>query len=275
MKNIVVPIDFSPASISGLKLAIVVANKVDANVIMIHVQKELTTNEIKDKFAEIVTKHKKLLKKKELVFKIRKGKIYKEISNEAKYNDAMMIVSATHGASGFEELFIGSNAYKMISATECPIMTIRKGVCPKTFSKIILPLDRSIMSRQKVPIACEMAKLFNAELHIIGICDDNYTDTEKITRSYMKQVEGYVKEKGIKSYSEYIKGDNNAVTVIGYAEKVKAELIIAMTEQEKTFSNMLLGSYAAQMVNHSTVPVLFVHPKDKYKSTVFSALGDI
>jgi len=34
-----------------------------------------------------------------------------------------------------------------------------------------------------------------------------------------------------------------------------------MTEQEKSTANLWLGPYAAQMVNHSPIPVLSIHSK--------------
>ena len=45
-------------------------------------------------------------------------------------------------------------------------------------------------------------------------------------------------------------------------EQADANLISVMTEQEKTARNILLGPYAQQMVNHSPIPVLCIHPKE-------------
>ena len=39
-----------------------------------------------------------------------------------------------------------------------------------------------------------------------------------------------------------------------------------MTEQETTTANLILGPYAQQLVNHSKVPVLSIHPKDSIAS---------
>jgi len=37
-----------------------------------------------------------------------------------------------------------------------------------------------------------------------------------------------------------------------------------MTEQESATSNLLLGNYAQQMVNHSPIPVLSIRSKSIY-----------
>ncbi len=62
-----------------------------------------------------------------------------------------LITASTHGASGFQELFIGSNAFRIISATDKPVITLRKNSCPETIGRIVLPIDLSVDSRQKVP----------------------------------------------------------------------------------------------------------------------------
>ncbi|MEI7596299.1 MAG: universal stress protein [Bacteroidota bacterium] len=273
MSNIIVPIDFSANSIFGLRLAIVYANKMKTDVKMIHVLKELTTPQVKQKFEEIIEKHKKALKKGKLLYKISKGKIHQEVTNQAKYDESLMIVTSTHGASGFADIFIGSNAYKIVSSAECPVIIFRKGVCPKDIKKIVVPIDKTETSRQKVPFAAEQAKFFNAEIQLIGITDESRKEAEQEIKPYLKQVETFLKERKVKFKTEFIKGQNNAETVLNYAKEAKAELIVVMTEQETTLSNILLGPYAQQMANHADIPVMFIHPKDNYSRDLFRAFG--
>lgn len=83
-------------------------------------------------------------------------------------------------------------------------------------------------------------------------------------RGYVAQAEDYFKESGIKYKVSYMDADNITEKTLEYAKKVDANLISIMTEQETTASNLWLGPYAAQMVNHSPVPVLSIHA-DKYK----------
>ena len=55
--------------------------------------------------------------------------------------------------------------------------------------------------------------------------------------------------------------DNVTVDTLAYAETVNADMIAIMTEQESTFSNLLMGSFAQQMITQSRIPVLTVRPK--------------
>lgn len=271
MKKILVPIDFSADSINALELAISIANIVGANVRMIHVKKsknfelpfyfkdfDLVIGKSLDDFMNILIERYKGIVKNQFDYKIREGNIYKEITNQAKYDDSYMIIMGTHGVSGFEEMWIGSNAFRVVSNSPCPIITIRNGFSNKNLKNIVMPIDLSNDTRQKVPFVTELAKYFNATVHIVGVSET--TDTaliNKITK-YTTQVEEYLKEKGVPCTKTSLTGSNITDLTIDYAIKVKAEMIAIMTEQIKNTA-FWLGPFAQQMVNHSPVPVLSIH----------------
>jgi nucleotide-binding universal stress UspA family protein len=50
--------------------------------------------------------------------------------------------------------------------------------------------------------------------------------------------------------------------MIEMAKKLDANLISIMTEQETRTSNLWMGPFAHQTVNHSPIPVLSIHPKE-------------
>ena len=48
---------------------------------------------------------------------------------------------------------------------------------------------------------------------------------------------------------------------IEYANKVNADMIAIMTEQESSLSSLIMGTFAQQMLSQSTIPVLTVRPR--------------
>ncbi|OFX33084.1 MAG: hypothetical protein A2X08_11200 [Bacteroidetes bacterium GWA2_32_17] len=269
MKNILVPIDFSADSINALEHAIFFANSINADVSIIHVKKNknfetpfyfkdfnLSVGKSLDNFMGIlVNKFKDKLKNK-LEYKIRQGNVYKEITNQAKYDDAYLIIMGTHGVSGFEELWIGSNAYRVVSNAPCPIITIRNGFLHKKLSNVVMPIDLTKESRKKVPFVTELARLFKFTVHIVGVSEVKSYDVSKLN-SYCSQVEEYFKNKDVKYIKKIIVGSNKTDILIEYANKVNAELIAIMTEQPSNTA-FWLGPNAQQMVNHSPIPVLSI-----------------
>jgi len=268
MKMILVPIDFSADSINALEHAIIIANKIDASVRLIHVVKSkkfeppfvineftsILSNSIDDFMKRIIEKYAKKVKAG-MDFKIREGKIYREICNQAKYDDAYLIIMGTHGVSGFEEKVIGSNAYRVVVNSPCPIITIRQKFNPIEPRKIILPIDMSKETRKKIPFVTEYALNFNSEIHVIGVSNVNSNDIKQKLTLYCNQVEEYLNEKKLAVHKDIIMNNDITESIIQYAVKNDAQLIAIMTEQLNRLA-FWLGPTAQEIVNNSPIPVM-------------------
>ncbi len=267
MKTIIVPLDFSDESLTGLNLAFMLANKTGANIRMVHVigkniaaNKEMLEKEnqlVKVKFEEILQNYKE---KRNLNFTlnytIREGKIFKEIADLADtYEDSVTVLS-THGASGFEELFIGGNAYKITSHSRNPVITVRRSKISSNIDRIVLPLDFTFQTREKVPYTVKLAKIFSSKIHLLTIRLSNSRSIEKKLHQYAGQVASYLDTHKIPYIVEHLNGKNLTDLTLDYSRSVDADLISIMTEQEKSASNLLLGNFAHQMINKAFIPVL-------------------
>jgi nucleotide-binding universal stress UspA family protein len=274
-KVIITGIDFSDCSINALDHAIDIANRAQADVIMVWVNRPETgkdiykvdpkqiINEATKRFEALVRSRQPMLKGGKISYQIRKGKVYKEIVMAAEELDAFLIVVGTHGASGFEEFWIGSNANRIVSATERPIMTIRGGIdIKKPISRIVMPIDSTVESRQKVPFTTLIAKYYDAEIHILALFSSPMDEIRAIVREYVNQVKVYLTENQVNHTVVELDADNLTNVTIDYAIKIDANLISIMDEQETTTANIWLGPYAQQMVNHSPIPVLCIHARD-------------
>lgn len=272
-QKIIVPVDFSGDSINALEHAIFIANTLDFDIRLIHVKgthkfevpeyfQDLSsshTKSINDIFGYVIEKYGKGFQNK-MEFCIREGRVHTEISNQAKYEDAFLIVMGTHGVSGFEEFFIGSNAYKVVTNAPCPVITIRHGFMRKKTERIVLPIDITNESRQKVPFVADYAQKFGAEVHVISVRELQTPSILSKLEAYVDQVVEVLENKKIKTVSQHIQGDNITNMTIDYANKINAELITITTEQTYSPSNIWLGAYAQQMVNHAPVPVMSIRP---------------
>lgn len=284
MKNIIVPIDFSDESINGLRLAIIFANKFISRVQMVYVQKvssEVGRVGLEEEHKKVTQEFKKLKEEygarmhnpNMLDYIVKKGKVYREVVNQAEAFEDSLIVCSTHGASGFEEFFIGSNAFKIISASEIPVITIRHGSVAHDINTIVMPIDVSNDTRQKVPITALIASAFNAEVHVLGITTTNSEEVENKVAAYCNQACEYFKDHGIKYNLERRKADSIVEGIIDYSMDVKAELISIMTEQNDSFADFVLGTLAQHMLNKSPIPVLSVSPKEIFIMGTFRTSG--
>jgi len=123
-----------------------------------------------------------------------------------------------------------------------------------------MPIDSSIDSRQKVPFTCDLAEATGAEIHLLITA--NSASEKKIAKTYAKQTLKYIDDRGLKTI--VVEAPKKPADVISYAKSIDADLISIMTEQEVSTISLLLGATAEQVVTHSPIPVLSVHPKELY-----------
>lgn len=274
MKQILVAIDFSKTSLNALQYGLMLANKSRSSVQMLWVDNTTSEEVVFEEHSgedrtekvemlkELQNKNQKLLKGGKLDYKIRKGKVYIEVAQQAKSLGADYIISGTHGVSGYEEFWIGSNAYRIVTHAPCPVVTLRQSFEVKNVDRIVLPIDSTQETRQKIPVAANLARLFGSEVHILSLYSTPLKSVHKRVDNYAQQVKNYCTEHGIKHISEMRQSDNITRSTLDYSESIDASLIVIMTEQETTTANLFLGPYAQQMINHSTIPVLSVRSKE-------------
>jgi nucleotide-binding universal stress UspA family protein len=280
MKQIIVPLDFSDDSMNGLELAIVLSSKTKASIQMVYVVKKssdfpLISREeeqrfAKTKFQEIKNKYEhKLARGVELSYIIKKGKIYDEVVEQAESFEDSVIVVSTHGASGFEEFFIGSNAQKIITACERPVFAIKHGIVPGNIRKILLPVDYSMDTRQKVPFTAKVAGYFGAGVHVMGVTTGNDPELSGRIKTWSHQVSDHLSEMGLEVSTTMRRGDSVSDMIVDYIGEENIDLVAIMTEQESAFRNFTIGGNAQQLISKSPVPVLCITSKDLQIRTGF------
>jgi nucleotide-binding universal stress UspA family protein len=275
MKDIVVAIDFSKGSIHALEYAIELANLIHANVSMVWVDnisgnevafanesKELR-NEAKGNFDEVLAKYKEKLVHGKLTTKVRKGRVYQELANYVKQNDCCILIVGTHGSSGFEEFWIGTNAFRIVSSIASPVITVKYNYeIQRGYRKILLPIYNTTQTLQKVAFAADLARATGADINILALNSSGLKSMERIVDSNVSKVEKHLDEKGVNYFVDSINTKNIAVDIIEHARLVDADLITIMTDIQDQASSILLGPIAQQLINYSPVPVLSIHPKD-------------
>jgi nucleotide-binding universal stress UspA family protein len=277
MKEIIVAIDFSKGSLHALQYAIHFANTAKCNVMMVYVDNQSgqevafspESGEMRDEllrnFEELVSSVRSELTGGKLLYKLRKGKVCQELATQARLNKADVIISGTHGVSGFEEFWIGSNAFRIVSCAPCPVVTVRSSFdVSRPLKNIVIPIDHTADTIQKLPLAATLAKLFDAQIHILALHSSRLKSLQTKIETTVVKVEKYLSKCGVSFNSEFRFAENFTNTTLEFAGETEADLIIIMTEQESSDANILLGQFAQQMVNFSQIPIMSVQPKEVF-----------
>lgn len=264
MSKILVGFDFSKGSAIAVDLAIDIANRAQLDLRLVYV-KEKNEDETPIR-AEIERRNAgvaHLLKDIKMEYVIREGKVPDELCAQAKEDAAELIVVGTHGMSGFTKNWIGRNTYRTIAEAPCPVLTIREDFnFNKALETIVVPLDSSDDTRQKAAQAATFAKSFGSTIHLLGLYTSSAPSVRQVVKNYVGMVQRYLSKNNIEFVTEYIDVKGNVTTdTIEYANKVNADMIAIMTEQESSLSSLIMGTFAQQMLSQSTIPVLTVRPR--------------
>lgn len=277
--KILVAVDFSKGSLHALEYAVQLCKKLQNQLIMVWIDNATSEesslsgvgreikSEVKRQFDEIIQKYKTEVPEVPLDYKIRKGKVYYEMGALAKAEDAGLIIAGSHGVSGFEQFWIGSNAYRIVSYAPCPVITLRQSYSIKNgINKIILPIDNTLETKYKVPFTAGLASFFNAEVHVLAMHTTSVNAVERIITHYAESAARMLQEANVKFVLKSMNTDNITYSTIEYAAEYGADLISIMTEKETASGNMHLGFFAQQIINNSPIPVLTTNVRESERT---------
>ena len=274
--KILFPSDFSESSLRAWKTAVLFSKAYDAEIVILSVleaptfridyDEELYVIKLRKYMNDQIVEH-GMSNAGQITTMVKTGKPYKKIVEAALEIDPILIIMGTHGASGMRELFVGSNASNVIREAPCPVVTVREHTIEEVIDKILLPLDLTSETREKVAKAIELASKFNAEIQLVSVISSNMASEKTVLEHQLESVAQYIKNQHITVTHTLIESDKavgNAV--LEYAATSGADVVCIMTQQEKSLGEYFVGSTAEHFVNNSVLPVLSIRPSNLFIS---------
>ena len=140
----------------------------------------------------------------------------------------------------------------------------------KGFTRIVVAVDGSEVSLRAAEHAAHIAKQDGAELlalHVVpapqfemqGGLAENYANARREAKKWMKSVEDIAARNGVGFKAEIVVGAYSVVdAILGYAETVRADLIVTGTRGTTPSRRILVGSVASGLVEYSGCAVLVI-----------------
>jgi nucleotide-binding universal stress UspA family protein len=278
-KKVLIALDFEEQSLIALEQGLNLSKLINAEVTLLHViedggilSKHLSVLQYEGIRKDVDARLNEQVKRIGAEYKglavtslVAKGRVYEKIAEVAEMLNAEFIVMGCHASgTGLKGRFIGSNALHVVRASNCPVLTI-KGKHHRTGCKnIVLPLDLTKETREKVGRAIEIARLYDAAVRVVSVI---FTKDEfivnRLTRQ-LSQVKSYLEKAGIECTAEIIKGikgeESLADCIVDYSGKVDGDLLLIMTQQEVDFTDFFIGSSAQEIILRADMPVLSIIP---------------
>lgn len=270
MKKILVPCDFSNPSMQAFKLASAIATQSKGEVFLLNVvempvlhssllvpvrayenaflkgiREKATRNfiKLKERWAKKVKAH----------LYVEHGVVVNSINKFVSRKKIDLVIMGTHGASGFKEFALGSNAEKVVRSSKVPVIAVQHAPRNAAFRDLILPMD---LEDGQVKLAAAIKFLqafFKAKLHILYV-----NDPIKFERNVFveKKLNEFVRQNKIKNYTINIYNDLDAENgIINFSKKFKNKMVAMSTHGRKGLAHLLSGSITENVVNHLDCPI--------------------
>ena len=283
--NILVPMDFSEHSEYALNQAIKVAKLTNGivNLLYVHQDKKgvlskLFPKEHTDMFDDaVMDKLEKLAEEKslesglEVNFDLQHGNsVASKIVEVASIKKSAMIVMGKGRLydEGVERFVIGSVTSRVIRYSKVPVITTGNECDKNACKNIMLPLDLTKETRQKVSWGIQMAKIFGANIKVVSaLWDKNDPEIVNHLMAQMKQVKGFIKDAGIEVSTTIVNSSKTSKDLVSimmdYIEREgDVDMVLIMTQQENEISSFFLGSTATEFIRKSPIPVMSIIPRD-------------
>jgi len=200
----------------------------------------------------------------------------REILAQAARLHPNLLVMGTHGRSGFERLFLGSIAEKVLRKAGCPVMTVPPQVDdarvsgPAPFRRIVCGIDFSKSSRAALDYAMSLAQEDAAALAVVHVIDthpmyvdllppaaiDLHTWIEQATAGLHELVPDKVRR--VCNVAEVVRQGRPYREVLGLAAELAADLIVLGVHGAGATDRFFFGSTTHHVVREGHCAVLTV-----------------
>jgi nucleotide-binding universal stress UspA family protein len=267
MKKILVPCDFSKPAINAYRFALDVAQQSKGTVHLLNVielpilhdsvlmpvlnfeaqlLEELKEN-AKKRFEKISEKYKADGVK--VIVKTEFGAVARMIQDYIIKESIDLVVMGSHGASGVRELFIGSNAEKMVRNSPVPVLIV-KDYYKGPVKNIVFPNTLDTHNQEDLVMKVKaLQHFFKAHLHIVWVNTPLTFASDTITK---ERLEAFAKRFMLKDYTISVYNHRDEEKgILEFASSIKGDLIAMGTHGRKGIAHLVNGSLAEDVVNHT------------------------
>ncbi len=269
MNNIIVPVDFSEQSEFALKAAADLAHRYGSEILALHMLElnqalatspeglypEQTIFLIKlaeKRFTEFLDKP--YLKGVKVTPIIKHYKVYEEVNEIAEKHGASLVIMGSHGTDGLEEVFIGSNAERMVRHSRIPVLVIKSEITDFKIERFVFASSFREDNAMAFNKAKEFATLLSSKLDLVYVNTpgEEFMSTNDIN----ERVGTFLKKVGegleVTIYNDY----SVERGILNYSDLVKADIIGISTHGRKGLAHFFSGSIGEDVANHSKIPVV-------------------
>lgn len=281
INKILVPVDFSEFSDRAVKAAILLAEKFQAKLMLLHVvtlfqedvDEETRLKKYEKRIETKLKDHKDDAAKKGIGVEsllLRGFSASDKILEYIEQKNFDLVVMGTHGRTGIKHFLYGSVSERVVRLAPIPVLTVHHSVKKFSPRKILVPIDFSRFSKIAVDRGILWAEIFGAKLLFLHVVEQTvhpafyaasvesmFQIDRELKQRTKKKLQEFVGE--AKSGAEFLVVEGTAYKeIVDAAKEKKADLIVMATRGLTGLDHFLLGSTAERVVRMAECSVLTV-----------------
>jgi hypothetical protein len=165
----------------------------------------------------------------------------------------------SHGSSGLNEIFVGSNTEKVVRTSEIPVLVIKNRMKNFQFENGVYGCDFDPKGIKSYQMAMKFFSLFNAKVHLlyVNLPAERFRSTaemEERVREFLFEAD----QGSFDNLENVIYRTNYSVEegIFTYCNKINADVVAVSTHGRRGLSHFFFGSVGEDIANHSDLPVI-------------------
>lgn len=270
MKKILVPTDFSKEAENALKVAAQLAKRHECEIYLLHMLEipfqEVDALSTHSALPEAMFFMKLAHQRFEKVMAsdylegitvhetVKANNNFSSVIETCHEHGVDMIVMGSHGASGFKEMFIGSNAEKVVRTSDIPVLVIKNEHANFNVDNFVFASDFKNDNRETYKQAIDFAKTFNAKIHLLMVNTPNNFNN---TTNSKERIHEFIKDFPFENYTLNVYNDDSVEKgILNFSREIDADLIGISTHGRQGIAHFFNGSICEDLVNHAKRPVI-------------------
>lgn len=276
MKNIIVPVDFSPNSERALKAAKIIVGKRARKLVIVHAYQPYIPDisipaaidipidaELESSFREKLRQYVEQAKEEgfEAEALLGIGSVHTVVFDAIQQYESVGVVIGRTGSGGFFDKLIGSAATSIAMDAPCPVLIIPpESKEPEAFKKIVyatqLEYDENHILSEVIPLVNEL----HGDLTFLKVVAPNQPNIQPDAQfiAHIQEAFGIPDEQFItREASSISEGLSN------YCEENDTELLIVSTRQRSFLEAFIINpSVTKKLIVNTHIPLLVYHIKE-------------
>ena len=270
LKKILVPTDFSPLAENALKIAAQLAKQHNGEIYLLHmlelplsqVDAMSSHSDLPEAMFFMKLAHKRFEDTMEKDFlegiTVHETVNFHEtadgILETCEKHDIDIVIMGSHGASGFKEMFIGSNTEKVVRTSEVPVLVIKNESTTLNIKDFVYASSFTEENKKAFKKAVTLANNLGARMHLLVI---NTVNNFYTTSQAEDMMNGFVADSVPNNFTMNIYNDETIEKgILNFSKLINADLIGMSTHGRQGLAHFFNGSISEDLVNHARRPVI-------------------